>query len=193
MAKLAIKAGSTSTSVLVWIPDSASTTGGGKTGIAYNAGSFTAYYVRPGSTAAAITLATQTVTGAWSSGGWVEIDSTHMPGLYRLDVPDAVLATGVRAAVVMLTGAAGMAPTLLEFDLTNDSTPNLAVVLGSPRALDAVADAALTLNDAFHCAIAAAAGKESVVGTAYTIKTPSTGTTLRTFTLDSGSSPTSRS
>jgi len=64
--------------------------------------------------------------------------------------------------------------------------------LAAARALDSIADTALTLNDAFHCAIAAAAGKETVVGTAYTIKTPSTATVLRTFTLDSGSAPTSR-
>jgi hypothetical protein len=60
------------------------------------------------------------------------------------------------------------------------------------RALDAVADAGLTLGDALVCAIAAAAGKESVVGTSYTVHTPSTGTTIRTFTLDNPGAPTSR-
>jgi hypothetical protein len=61
-----------------------------------------------------------------------------------------------------------------------------------PRSLDAVADAALTVGDALVSAICAAAGKESVVGTAYTIKSPSSGTTIRTFTLDNASSPSSR-
>ena len=69
---------------------------------------------------------------------------------------------------------------------------NLGQTLNAARALDTVADTALTLNDAFHCAVANAAGKESVSGTTYLIQTPSTGTILRTFTLDSGSSPTER-
>jgi hypothetical protein len=73
---------------------------------------------------------------------------------------------------------------LVQLDLTQ--------ALSAARALDSVADTSLTLNDAMHCAVAAEAGKESVVGTTYTVKTPSTGTTLRTFTLDSGSAPTSR-
>jgi len=99
------------------VQDSASTTGGGKTGIAFNAASFTAYYVRPAGSATAITLATQTVTGAWSSGGWVEVDATNMPGIYRFDIPNAVFATGVDHAVVMLKGASGMAPVSLEYQL----------------------------------------------------------------------------
>lgn len=68
-----------------------------------------------------------------------------------------------------------------------------AQALGSARALDSIADTSLTINDALQCAVAAAAGKEAIVGTAFTVKTPSTGTTLRTFTLDSGTAPTSRS
>lgn len=66
-------------------------------------------------------------------------------------------------------------------------------VLSAARALDTVADTSLTLNDALHCAVAGAVGKETIVGTAYTIKTPSTGTVIRTFVLDSTTAPTSRS
>ena len=69
---------------------------------------------------------------------------------------------------------------------------NTAQTLSAARALDAIADTSLTLNDALHCAIAAAAGEETVVATTYTIKTPSTNTVLRTFTLDSATEPTSR-
>lgn len=72
-------------------------------------------------------------------------------------------------------------------------TLSLTQALSAARALDAIADTSLTLNDALHCAIAAEAGKQAVSGTSYTVKTPSTGTVLRTFTLDSGTSPTSRS
>jgi hypothetical protein len=119
VAKLFVQAQATSNrSEYVFVQDSASTTGGGKTGIAYNAASFTAYFVRPLGSATAITLATQTVTGAWSSGGWVEVDATNLPGIYRFDIPNAVFATGVDHAVVMLKGASGMAPVSLEYQLT---------------------------------------------------------------------------
>jgi hypothetical protein len=119
VAKLFVQAQATSNrSEYVFVQDSASTTGGGKTGIAYNAAGLTAYYVRPGGSATAITLATQTVTGAWSSGGWVEVDATNLPGIYRFDIPNAVFATGVDHAVVMLKGASGMAPVSLEYQLT---------------------------------------------------------------------------
>jgi len=118
VAKLFVQAQATSNrSEYVFVQDSASTTGGGKTGILYNAASFTAYYVRPLGSATAITLATQTVTGAWSSGGWVEVDATNLPGIYRFDIPNAVFATGVDHAVVMLKGASGMAPVSLEYQL----------------------------------------------------------------------------
>jgi hypothetical protein len=118
VAKLFVQAQATSNrSEYVFVQDSASTTGGGKTGIAFNAASFTAYYVRPAGSATAITLATQTVTGAWSSGGWVEVDATNLPGIYRFDIPNAVFATGVDHAVVMLKGASGMAPVSLEYQL----------------------------------------------------------------------------
>jgi hypothetical protein len=125
VAKLFVQAQATSNrSEYVFVQDSASTTGGGKTGIAYNAAGLTAYYVRPAGSATAITLATQTVTGAWSSGGWVEVDATNLPGIYRFDIPNAVFATGVDHAVVMLKGASGMAPVSLEYQLTgfNPST-----------------------------------------------------------------------
>jgi hypothetical protein len=122
VAKLFVQAQATSNrSEYVFVQDSASTTGGGKTGIAFNAASFVAYYVRPLGSATAITLATQTVTGAWSSGGWVEVDATNLPGIYRFDIPNAVFATGVDHAVVMLKGASGMAPVSLEYQLTGFS------------------------------------------------------------------------
>lgn len=117
MAKLSVKPGSTSQTVYVFVEDSSSTVGAGLTGLAYNTASLTAYYVRPLGSATAITLATQTVTGAYSSGGFVEVSSSNVPGLYRLDLPDAALATGVRSVVVMLKGATNMAPVRLEIDL----------------------------------------------------------------------------
>lgn len=62
------------------------------TTLAYNTSSFTVKYYRPGAaTPTTITLATQTVNGAHSDGGFVHIEE----GLYRLDPPDAAFAAGV--------------------------------------------------------------------------------------------------
>ena len=118
MGKHLVLKDSTSRSEYIFIQDSSSTTGAGKTGLAFNTASLAAYYVRPLGSATAITLATQTVTGAWSSGGFVEVDGTNMPGVYRFDVPNAVFATGVDKAVVMLKGASNMATVALEYQLT---------------------------------------------------------------------------
>lgn len=139
MAKLAIKKASTDVTVYCFIQDSSKTTGEGLAGLAYNTGSLVGYYVRPKGSATAITLATQTVTGDHSDGGFVEIDATNMPGVYRLDLPDAVCATGVNSAVVMLKGAANMAPVLMELQLlTND--PNDIATATALATVDTVVD-----------------------------------------------------
>lgn len=117
MAKISIKAGATSVTVNVFIQDSTSTVGAGKTGLAFNTASLIAYYMLPAANSVAITLATQTVTGAWSSGGFVEIDSTHCPGWYRLDLPNAAIASG-RYSSINLQGATGMAQCPVEIELT---------------------------------------------------------------------------
>lgn len=139
MAKLAIKPGSTSVTVEVFIQDSSVTTGAGLTGLAYNTASLTAYYKRNGNVApVAITLATlAAITTAWSSGGFIAADGTNTPGLYRLDIPDAALATGARSVIIYLKGATNMAPCLLEIDLTNDA--NLVNILGTAVSTPATA------------------------------------------------------
>jgi len=140
MAKLAIKKASTDVTTYVFIQDSSKTTGEGLAGLAYNTGSLVGYYVRPKGSATAITLATQTVTGDHSDGGFVEIDATNMPGVYRLDLPDAVCATGVPSVVVMLKGATDMSPVVLEIQLT-DFDLNTAAITAAAVA-DAVWDEA---------------------------------------------------
>lgn len=120
--KLSIKAGNTSESVNVFIQDSSSTTGAGLSGLAYNTANLAAYYSFTGAnaTATVITLATLgAVNSAWSSGGFIEIDATHMKGWYRLDLPNAVIAAANgRVVSVHLYGATNMAPCPLEIELT---------------------------------------------------------------------------
>lgn len=116
--KLQFKKGSTSVSIYIFIQDSSSTTGAGLTGLVFNSAGLVAYYVRPLGSATAITLATLVAeTSAYSSGGFKEVSAANMPGIYRLDLPDAVLATGVDSVVVMLKGATNMAQLPLEIGL----------------------------------------------------------------------------
>ena len=120
--KLSILAGSTSESINVFVADSSSTTGAGLTGLVFNSAGLVAYYSHSGTnaTATAITLATlAAVSSAYSSGGFKEIDSTNMPGWYRLDLPNAVLAASKgRCVAVHLKGATNMAPLPIEIELT---------------------------------------------------------------------------
>lgn len=63
-----------------------------------------ASYARSLSARVAITLADlAAVTTAWTSGGVKEIDATNMPGLYRIDLPDAMFVVGSFVDEVNLT------------------------------------------------------------------------------------------
>jgi len=108
-----ILGGSTSQTVRLFIQDTSKTDGGGLTGLVHNTSGLTAYYSKGATGSAAVmTLQGQTPTGAWVTGGFVAVDGTNMPGVYRLDIPNAALDSEVET-IVMLRGAANMAPVLL--------------------------------------------------------------------------------
>lgn len=114
---LTIKAGATDQTIYLFIQDSSSTTGDGLTGLAYNTASLVAYYVPQRGSATAITLATlAAANSAHSDGGFKEVDATNMPGVYRLDLPDAAVASGPEV-IIMMKGATNMAPVAKEIQL----------------------------------------------------------------------------
>jgi len=83
------KAGVTSKSVIVRIIDA--TDGTPETGVVFNTSGIDLQYRREGAASVAITEATlAALTTAYSSGGFLHIGN----GYYRLDVPDAALASG---------------------------------------------------------------------------------------------------
>lgn len=134
---LEYKVGTTDKSIKVFIQDSSVTTGAGLAGLVYNTASLTAYYQINNGTPTAITLATlASATAAHSDGGFIAVDGTNMPGLYRLDLPDAVLATAGEV-VVFLKGAANMVPTAKEFQIVtnvvSDAVGRLPAALVSGR------------------------------------------------------------
>ena len=111
-----VTAGTTSHTIDLFLQDSSSATGGGLTGLTHSTSGLTAYYRKGGTGAStAITLATQTATGAWTSGGFAEIDSTNMPGVYRLDVPNAVI-DSAGYSTIYLQGATNLLQTALRID-----------------------------------------------------------------------------
>ena len=91
----------------------------GATGLTFATSGLAAYYVRNQSAPVAITLVTQTATGAWTSGGFAEIDSSLVPGVYRLDVPDAAFAAGASDVTIVVRGASGTNGAVLTVTLSS--------------------------------------------------------------------------
>lgn len=107
--------GATSNSVFIELVDS--TTGLPKTGIVYT--DVTGSYVRTRAARVAITMATlASASASFSSGGFILVDDTNQPGVYRFDVPDAAFATGVTAVVVTIK-ATGCRTVSRLFDLVD--------------------------------------------------------------------------
>jgi hypothetical protein len=91
----------------------------GVTGLAFNTSGLAAYYVRNQAAPVAITLVTQTPTGAWTSGGFAEISSSLVPGVYRLDVPNAAFAAGASDVTIVVRGASGTNGAVLTVTLSS--------------------------------------------------------------------------
>jgi hypothetical protein len=91
----------------------------GATGLTFATSGLAAYYVRNQSDPVAITLVTQTATGAWTSGGFAEISSSLVPGVYRLDVPDAAFSAGASDVTIVVRGASGTNGAVLTVTLSS--------------------------------------------------------------------------
>jgi hypothetical protein len=118
MAKQNIGIGSTGRSEYIYIIDSLSSTGLGKTGISFNTSGLNGHYIRNAGSATTISFASQTATGSWISGGWAEVDQIRMPGIYRVDLPDAIFSSGSDKAIVYIKGVSNTIPVTLEYQLT---------------------------------------------------------------------------
>lgn len=136
--------GTTDRSILVFVADPASTDGSGKTGLAHSA--VTVSYTRVETDNDVVVTdvtsslnALTNLTDPHNDWGWKEVSSTLAPGLYRLDVADAVFAAGAWTAViyVMIT-ASEAAPAPVAFRLM---VANSDVVLAAIAALNNVSAA----------------------------------------------------
>lgn len=114
--KQEVKIGQTDYSVFVLIRD---TNGAAKTALVYT--DIDIAYARMetdnDATTSDVTPATlASLTAAHSDWGFLLVSDTDHPGLYRLDIADAVFATGAWSSVVSITGT-GLDPTHIEFVL----------------------------------------------------------------------------
>lgn len=118
-------AGSTSKTTLLFIQDSASTTGAGQ--VSVSAGNIVAQAIRV-LTNNTVAIATVSVTNlaaltdAYLSGGVFPVSSTLAPGWYRFDIPNSALSTGATTAGINIMGslsASNIAQLVLEIQLQN--------------------------------------------------------------------------
>jgi Carbohydrate esterase, sialic acid-specific acetylesterase/Concanavalin A-like lectin/glucanases superfamily len=147
--KLQIKAGTADYTLQVFIQDSSDTTGAGLAGL--DDTKVDAYYSRVETdndvVKADIGIADlSAITDAHSEGGFVEIDATNLPGWYRLDLPDAVLAAGAWSAAVRIydAGANDVADCTLEIQLTGADVAPDDFTTTQKASINTEADAALS-------------------------------------------------
>ena len=95
---ITIAPGSTSQSIELYL---------GATGLTASTSGLSARYNRTRTASVSIPLVARTIAQAWTSGGFAEVDATNMPGIYRLDVPDAALAAGADDVTIVVRGASG--------------------------------------------------------------------------------------
>jgi len=107
-----VTAGSSNVSVYFYIVQDASATSPGEpvTGLLFSdietGGS--ASYVRQGAVRTDLTLITLSgASAAHADGGFILVDDTNMPGLYRCDYPDAAFATAVDQVMLQIVVASG--------------------------------------------------------------------------------------
>lgn len=95
---ITIGAGSTSQSIEVYL---------GVTGLTASTAGLSAYYNRTRSADVQIPLVARTIEQAWVSGGFAEVNANTMPGVYRLDIPNAAISAAYTQTVVTVRGASG--------------------------------------------------------------------------------------
>src|SRR6476646_6094934 len=108
-----VKAGSKARSAFFSLRDR---NGVALTGLRAGAEGLTAAYVREGESMARTIALVEGGLGGHVEGGFVEVDGQMLPGVYQLNLPDAVLEQGsVRALVMINAPDAVVAP--IEVDL----------------------------------------------------------------------------
>jgi len=177
--KGSIVAGSTSVSVILHLR--AADDSGVETGKV--AADCTGSYLRQGGSRTAITLADlSTVSSAYSAGGMKQLDGTNMPGDYRLDLPDAAVASGADWVRVYLKTSTGYA--IESYALTT-----LAPVAGAVGDAVVETEGSITRQQAESLVLAILGGVTTSSGA--TVKDPSGAATRVVATINGSNERTS--
>jgi len=135
---ITIAPGSTSQSIELYL--TASTSG------------LSARYNRTRTASVSIPLVARTITQAWTSGGFAEVDPVEMPGVYRLDIPNEALVGGADDVTVTVRGASGTNGAVVSIDMRNYSfisTTGYKLIsdqLGANGALDVIKGSSITVK-----------------------------------------------
>jgi len=156
------------------------------TGLAFNSLGLSASYVRPGSARVGITLVTQTVSGAWISGGFVEVDSVNMPGIYRFDIPNAVFASGVNSAAIEIFNSNTNDRFVITYHFTQEMQLDLTQSIPNSTITGSI-------GEALNAMRAQGFGKWTFDGTNLSMYAADNVTILKTLSFNSVSNPTMRS
>lgn len=138
-----IAPGSTSQSIELYL---------GATGLTASTAGLSAYYNRTRTSPVQINLVARTIAQAWVSGGFAEVDTVNQPGLYRLDIPNAALASGSDEVTIVVRGASGTNGAVVTINLRKlqlDTTQDIGTT---------------TLGDALNAANAGGIGKWNLSG-----------------------------
>jgi hypothetical protein len=108
-----------SRSEYLFLQNASNTSGSGLTALTAATAGLVATYTRAGAAPSLVSLIASNVTAVYVSGGFSECSQVGVPGLYRYDVPDAALATGVDKCIVEMHGG-GMIPCMAEYQLDTE-------------------------------------------------------------------------
>jgi len=157
----------------------------GVTGLTYLTTGLTASYIRAGNARVGINLVSQTPTGAWTSGGFCEIDPVNTPGMYRIDVPNAAFISGTTSVTLTIKNANGSNGTYLNYTL---QPVHIDLTQTVPYS-----NAVQTIGDALNAARSSGFGKWTLNDKTLTLYGGDNTTVVKTFTLNSSTYPTERS
>lgn len=136
---ITIAPGSTSQSIELYL---------GATGLTASTSGLSARYNRTRTASVDIPLVARTIGQAWLSGGFAEVDSVYMPGVYRLDLPDVALEAGADDVTVVVRGASGTNGAVMTIKLSSGgltAAQTADAILN--RKLDSTGDGTDTLNE----------------------------------------------
>ena len=132
---ITIAPGSTSQSIELYL---------GATGLTASTSGLAASFNRTRSLAVPITLvAVSLMNDGWVSGGFKEVNASTMPGVYRLDLPDAAVDVGADDVTVVVRGASGTNGAVMTIKLSSGGltgAQTATAVWDSPKSSHTVAN-----------------------------------------------------